>query len=459
MGLHSTTKGLDLPITGKPIQKIDIGRPITRVALMAEDYVGMRPKLYVNPGDKVKRGQLLFEDKKTPWVRYISPAAGTFIAINRGQRRVLQSVVVQLSDSERQGTLDDDERETFTAYNAADPATLTSDQIKALLIESGMWTALRARPFGRVANPETVPHSIFVTAMDTNPMAASVDTVLADKQKDFEIGLRCVSKLTEGKTFLCKAPGSQVTAPADTNIQTEEFKGPHPAGTVGVHIHTLDPVGRGKIVWYLNYQDVSAIGRLVTTGILDVERVVSLAGPTVKNPRLLKTRMGAWLDELVKDELEDGENRLISGSVLSGRTASGESLGYLGRYHLQISVLQEGRERQLLSWAMPGMNKFSIIGAYISKLFPKKKYNFTTNRNGGQRAIVPIGMYERVMPMDILPTFLLRSLVVGDLEQAERLGCMELEEEDLSLCTFVCPGKIDYGPYLRNILTEIEKEG
>jgi len=459
MGLHVVKKGLDLPISGEPAQKIEAGRAVTRVALMAEDYVGMRPRLYVQPGDQVKRGQLLFEDKKMPWVRYTSPGAGTLTAINRGERRALQSVVVELSEKEGEGIIDDSQREHFSAYTGNDPRTLNSDQIKALLIESGMWTALRARPFGRVADPATVPNSIFVNAMDTNPLAARPETILEGNEKEFAAGLGCVAKLTEGKTFLCKAEGSAIEAPADSGIEEHEFRGPHPSGTVGLHIHTLDPVCNGKIVWYVNYQDVVAIGRLMETGILDVERVVSLAGPVVRNPRLLKTRIGACLDELAADESAAGENRVISGSVYSGRSAMGKVSGYLGRYHLQVSVLQEGRDRQFLDWAMPGSNRFSIIPAYISSLFSKKKYNFTTTRNGGVRAIVPIGMYERVMPMDIPPTFLLRSLIIGDIDQAEKLGCLELEEEDLALCTFVCPGKNDYGFYLRKMLTEIEKEG
>lgn len=419
----------------------------------------MRPTMRVAVGDQVKRGQQLFEDKKMPGIFYAAPGAGTVMAINRGERRALQSIVIELNEAERAGATSETDFATFDTYTGKNPGDLTPDEIKALLIESGLWTSLRARPFGRVANPSIIPRSIFVTAMDTNPLAASVDVVIRGKKKDFELGLSCVSKLTKGKTFLCTAPGSAVAAIPGSNIQTEIFEGPHPAGTVGVHIHTLDPVCREKIVWYVNYQDVSAIGRLVSTGKLDVERVISLAGPTVRNPRLLQTRIGTRLDELADGELADCENRLVSGSVLSGRQAMGDVLGYLGRYHLQVTALCEGREREFMNWVMPGTNKYSTIRAYLAGFLPKKKYAFTTTTNGSDRAIVPIGMYERVMPMDIQPTYLLRSLVARDIDRAEQLGALELEEEDLALCAFVCPGKIDYGPILRENLTTIEKEG
>lgn len=459
MGLHRITKGLDLPITGDPRQEIEVARRPSRVALLAEDYARMRPAFRLRVGEQVKRGQVLFEDKKMPGVLYTAPGAGAVVAINRGHRRAFQSIVVELNEAERAGEPTEADQATFDAYTGKGPGELTAEEIKALLIESGLWTSLRARPFGRVANPAVAPRSIFVTAMDTNPLAASVDVAIRGKEKDFEFGLGCVSKLTDGKTFLCKAAGSAVSAPPGANVQTEVFEGPHPAGTVGVHIHTLDPVCRNKIVWYVNYQDVIAIGRLVATGKLDVERVISLAGPAVKNPRLLQTRIGACLDELVEGELQDCENRVVSGSVLSGRQAMGDALGYLGRYHLQVSALREGREREFMNWVLPGANKYSTIRAYLAGFLPKKKYAFTTTTNGSDRAIVPIGMYERVMPMDIQPTYLLRSLVARDMDRAEQLGALELEEEDLALCAFVCPGKIDYGPILRENLTTIEKEG
>lgn len=459
MGDHKISKGLDLPIAGAPEQKIVPGPPVTKVALVADDYVGMKPTMFAKVGDVVKQGQVLFEDKKTPGVLYTSPGAGTLIAVNRGERRALQTVVVELSASERSGEASDDEIVSFENYSGKDVAGLSGDEVRALLIESGLWTSLRTRPYSKVPAPDAEPAAIFITAMDTNPHAPSVDEVYKGNEEAFEKGLLCIAKLREGHIYLCKARGSAVKAGAHSGVGVEEFSGPHPAGNVGVHIHALDPVYREKQVWYLNYQEVIAIGNLFTTGRLDFKRVVSLAGPSVKNPRLLQTRVGASMNELTAGELTEGENRVISGSILSGRAAQGDSLGFLGRNHHQISALREGREREFFGWLAPGANKFSTINTFISKLMPGRKFSFTTTTNGSARAMVPIGMYERVMPMDILPTFLLRALVMGDLERSEQLGCMELDEEDLALCTFVCPGKYDYGPYLRKALAQIEQEG
>ncbi len=456
MGLHKVSKGLNLPIIGEPEQRIDQAPQPARVALLADDYIGMRPTMHVAVGDEVRRGQLLFEDKKTPGVRYTSPAAGRVSAIHRGARRALQSLVIQLDAAEASGHA---ESVRFDSYSGRHPKELSRDQVRALLLESGLWTAIRMRPFSRVARPEETPHSIFVTAIDSQPLAASLDVVMAGREEDFERGLQALARLTDGTVYVCKAPGSSVRVPDGSPFRTEEFSGPHPAGTVGLHIHTLDPVSRGKIVWHAHYQDVIAIGRLFRTGGIDPERIISLAGPSVRRPRLLRTRLGVSVADLVRENVGDGENRVISGSVLSGRTASGEIFGYLGRYHHQISVLSEDRHRQFLGWLSPGFGRFSTVNTFLAKLIPGKRFRFTTSSNGSHRAMVPIGMYERVFPIDILPTFLLRALLVADIEKAEELGCLELDEEDLALCSFVCPGKVEYGPLLRQVLTTIEKEG
>ena len=456
MSVHTIKKGLDLPIAGAPDQQIhDAGQP-GRVALIAEDYVGMKPTMFVQPGDAVRRGQLLFEDKKTPRVRYTAPAGGTVTAVNRGDRRALQSVVIELDETEHSGG---HECVTFESYAGGAPGDLSKGQVTDLLIESGLWTTIRQRPFSRVANPEEAPAAIFVTAMDSNPHAPAVDVVMKGREADFETGLLAVAKLTEGPVYVCTAPGSGIRVPSGSKFSSEEFAGPHPAGTAGVHIHFLMPVNRMRTVWYVNYQDVMAIGRLFATGVLDVERVIALAGPSVISPRLVRTRVGASTDDLVEGQIEEGEQRVVSGSVFSGRQAEGEIHGYLGRFHLQVSVLQEGRQRELIGWLLPGPTKFSTINAYIGRLIPGQRFRMTTNTNGSHRAMVPTGMHENVMPMDILPTFLLRALLMQDVEKAEELGVLELDEEDLALCTFVDVGKNEYGPLLRQMLTTIEKEG
>lgn len=459
MPIHKITKGLDLPISGEPIQVIREKRQPTRVAIMADDFPGLRPGMLVKEGDTVKRGQPLFEDRTRAGVIHTAPGAGRVIGVYRGARRALQSVVIDLSDSERAGTPGDDEVVAFESYSGRGVDELERANVVALLAESGEWAAFRARPFNRTPATDTQPHAIFVTAMDTNPHAPLPEVVLADRMADFDRGLAVVAKLTDGKTYLCVDPSSDIEKGLTAPVTVEQFTGPHPAGTAGVHIHTLEPVSRNKTVWSIGYQDVTAIGKLFASGKIDVSRVVSYAGPPVGDPRLIGTRAGAFIDDVINEDFGEEEVRHIAGSVLSGKKAMGNTFGFLGRFDNQISVLKEGRERVFMGWLTPGANAFSTLNIYISKFFPNKRFDFTTTTNGSPRAMVPIGMYERVMPMDILPTFLLRSMMVGDLERAEELGALELAEEDLALCTFVCPGKTNYGPILRRNLELIEKEG
>lgn len=441
-------QGLDLPINGKPEQVIQNGNAINEVAILGEEYVGMRPSMKVRVGDVVKKGQVLFEDKKNPGVVFTAPASGTIKNINRGAKRVLQSVVIDVEGSEQI---------TFAHYEASELKTLSVEQVKQNLVDSGLWTAIRTRPFSKIAGIDSKPSSIFVNAMDTNPLAANPEVILKSNWQDFIYGLTVLSRLTDSKVHLCKAGGSNIPTVDLPNLTINEFDGPHPAGLSGTHIHFIDPVSITKSVWYVNYQDVIAMGQLFTTGELNSERVISLAGPQVKQPRLIKTLLGANLSQLTENELKDGDNRVISGSVLNGTIAQGP-VDYLGRYALQVSVLKEGREKELFGWIMPGREKYSITRTTLGH-FSKKLFNFTTALHGGERAMVPIGAYERVMPLDIIPTLLLRDLASGDTDSAQNLGCLELDEEDLALCTFVCPGKNEYGPLLRQALEKIEKEG
>lgn len=442
-------RGLDLPISGAPEQTIHDGPRARSVAVVGFDYHGMRPTMEVKVGDKVKLGQLLFTDKKTEGVRYTAPAAGSIMAINRGERRVLQSVVIDIEG---------DEAETFAQYERTQLSGLSGDQVRENLVESGLWTALRTRPYSKVPALDGTPRSIFVTAMDTNPLAADPAVIIAEHPEAFVDGLTVLARLTEGKLFVCKAPGATIPGADAERVVVEEFAGPHPAGNAGTHIHFLDPVGAHKMVWTIGYQDVIAIGKLFTTGRLFTERVVALGGPRVEKPRLVRTRLGVNLEELTAGQLKPGNNRLITGSVFGGRMARG-ALVYLGRYHDQVSVLAEGDDRPMLHYLRAGSDMFSVMGIYTSRLSKDKIFDFTTTTWGSERAMVPIGSYERVMPLDILPTQLLRALIVGDTEIAQSLGCLELDEEDLALCTFVCPGKYEYGPILRDNLTRIEKEG
>lgn len=445
------SRGLDVPLTGAPEQRIQDGPKIRSVALVGDDYHGMKPTMVVQVGDRVKKGQLLFTDKQTPGVRYTAPAAGTVAAINRGAKRVFESLVIDI---------DGDEQEIFASYSAAELASLSRESVVANLVDSGLWTAFRTRPYSKVPVVDgRKPHSIFVNAMDTNPLAGSPELIIKEQAQAFSQGLVILSRLMEGKVFVAKAPGAAIPLVSNNSaVVSEEFAGSHPAGLAGTHIHFLDPVNDKKMVWTIGYQDVIAIGKLFETGQLYVDRIISVAGPVVSHPVLLRTRLGASTQELTAGRLAAGENRIISGSVLSGRNGH-PALAYLGRYHNQVSVLHEGREREFLGWFSPGANKHSVMNIYVSKLFPGKKFAMTTNTNGSPRAMVPIGAYEEVMPLDILPTQMLRALVVGDVDTAVKLGVLELDEEDLALCTYVCPGKYEYGPILRDSLTRIELEG
>ncbi|MCD1640627.1 Na(+)-translocating NADH-quinone reductase subunit A [Stutzerimonas frequens] len=440
-------RGLDLPIAGAPAQRIEAGRPVRSVAVIGFDYPTMKPTMAVQVGDRVKLGQLLFSDKKSPGVNYTAPGAGVVSAVHRGEKRVLQSVVIDL---------DGDEEVTFASYSPAQLDGLSSEQVRENLQQSGLWTALRTRPFSKVPAIDATPASIFVTAIDTHPLAADPAVIIAEQAEAFEAGLKVLGNL--GKVFLCKAPNASLPGESLAKVQVESFNGPHPAGLAGTHIHFLDPVSASKSVWTIGYQDVIAVGKLFTSGRLSVERVVSLAGPVVEQPRLVRARLGANLDELTAGELQPGANRVVSGSVLGGRTAHG-AFAYLGRYHQQVSCLREGKEREMLHYLRAGVEKHSILNIYISKLMGGKKFAFSTSTNGSPRAMVPVGNYEEVMPLDVLPTQLLRALIVGDTEVAQKLGCLELDEEDLALCTYVCAGKYEYGPILRDNLTRIEKEG
>lgn len=442
-------QGLDLPILGSPEQHIEVARHVRRVAILGDDYIGMKPTMMVAPGDKIRLGQPLLEDKKNPGVIYTSPAAGTVAAVNRGAKRKFESVEIEV---------DGDDRVEFEQAAGTGVESHGRDGITNQLLASGLWPSLRTRPYGKVPTPGSVPNSIFVQAIDTNPLAADPAVAMAGRKDQFSIGLQALTQLTDGKVFVCKGEAAEIPGDGIDGVQVESFAGPHPAGLVGTHIHLLDPVGPTKTVWYVGYQDVCAIGSLLQTGTLDVRRVISLAGPVVKQPRLLETRLGASVSELIEGEFQDVRIRPISGSVLCGRTAV-PPCHYLGRYHNQISIIAEGDEREFLGWQKPGFEKFSVTRVFASAALPSKKFAFTTSTHGSERAMVPLGTYEKVMPLDILPTQLLRSLIYRDTDEAQQLGVLELEEEDVALCTFVCPGKYEYGSLLRESLATIEREG
>jgi len=446
---YKIKKGLDIPLSGSPVQEISTGSNISAVALLGPDTVDLKPGMLVAVGDKVKLGQPLFKDKQNPGVQFTSPGSGTVTAVNRGERRVLQSVVV---------TLDGDEEEQFSSYSKDEWQNISGEDVRKNLLASGLWTAFRTRPFSKIPGPDDKPAAIFVTAMDTNPLAANPDIVVARSSDAFADGLDIVSKLTDGLVHVCTAAGSSITCPDDSKMQSSQFTGPHPAGLAGTHIHFLHPVSEDRVVWHIGYQDVIAVGALFASGRLPVERVVALGGPAVPHPRLITTRLGANIAELVAGEIEGSAVRVVSGSVLSGHRAAGWA-AWLGRYDNQITVLPEGSPREFLSFMRPGIGKYSATRSFLGNLFGPRDYSLSTTQNGSPRAMVSIGSFEQVMPLDILPTPLLKALLVLDTDSARDLGCLELDEEDLALCSFVCNGKYQYGKHLRRNLREIEVNG
>ncbi|WP_319777187.1 Na(+)-translocating NADH-quinone reductase subunit A [Maridesulfovibrio sp.] len=441
-------KGLDIPISGEPALDIFEEKSPGTVAVLGGDYVGMKPSMAVAEGDTVKLGQPLFEDKKIDGVVFTAPGAGKVLAVNRGERRALQSVVIELDEAA--GEVE------FPVYDSDKLLGLDREKVVDNLVKSGMWTAFRTRPFSKTPAPGSEPRSIFVTAMDTNPLALDPSSIIWKESEAWLDGLRILTCLKDAVN-VCVA--EEIVLPMIQEVKMHMFSGPHPAGLPGTHIHFVDPVGPAKMVWHIGYQDVIAIGKLFTTGRLATERYVALGGPMVNRPRIIKTRIGANLDEMLAGELKSGAVRAISGSVLTGTKAEGP-LAFLGRFHNQVCALGEGGDSELLGWLAPGRDKFSVKSVFASAFSKKKKrFDMNTLLGGSHRAIFPTGAYEQVMPLDILPTYLVRALAVLDTDEAQALGCLELDEEDLALLSFVDCGKNDFGLMLREVLTQIEKEG
>jgi len=442
-------RGLDLPITGTPEQTIGRVNTITRVALIGDDYIGMRPTMEVNEGDRVRTGQLLFMDKKTEGLRYTSPATGTVTGVNRGAKRKFESVVIEVEEDDHISFVDPAEKS---------PGERSAEEIRSVLQQAGMWSAFRTRPFGKVPAIDASPAALFITAMDSRPLAADAKVIIDESPTQFTTGLIVLRRLLECPLYVCLDDREAIGAEIPSDLEVVEFKGPHPAGLPSTHIHMLDQARELRVHWHIDYQEVIGIGHLFETGTLPTDRIIALAGPAVKEPRLLRVRIGASIDEICEDEMVSTPHRILSGSVLDGRQVD-EFHRYLGRYHNQISALHEGSGRSFFSWARLGGDRFSTKPHFTSALDRSQKFAMNTAVWGGKRAIFPQGNYDKVMPLDIVPIALLKAIAVGDTEKSRNLGALELIEDDLALCSFVCPGKNDFGPMLRRVLTEIELEG
>ena len=447
MSIFNLKKGLNIPILGIPDQVIHDSKVPNSVAVLGPDFKGLKPKMLVSAGDKVIRGTPLFCHKDAPEISYVSPCKGEVKVINRGEKRVLLSVVIDVESI-------DDEGIAITKSHSNEKSQ--EQFVKKCLFDSGLWTSFLTRPYSKVPSSDSVPSSIFITAMDTEPLCPDADLIINQDLKAFEEGVKKISLLTKGNVFICKKNTSQLVV---EGFDTYEFSGPHPAGLAGTHMHFLDAPSSSKTVWSIGYQDVIAVGKLFLTGFIDINRIISIGGPNALKPRLVKTVLGASLDDILEGEYNKNEDcRVISGSVLSGFHAV-DDLAFLGKYSRQITIIKEDLEKHFFGWIKPQPNKFSVMPVLLSAFGFFKLFNLTSNLNGGRRAMVPTGVFETLMPQDFLPTQMLRALLVMDTDVAQSLGALELDEEDLALCTFACPAKYEYGSALRDSLQKIEKEG
>ena len=439
-------KGLNIPISGTPEDKITDFKNPRSVALVGSDYHGLKPAMLVKEGEKVKIGQPLFEDIFT------SPGGGIVESINRGKKRALQSVVIDISDNE--------EEISFSPIKTDDLANHTKSSIRENLIESGLWTSFRTRPFSKIPKIDSDPKSIFINCMDTNPLSLDPELIISNNLDNFELGLSAIRLLSGSPLHLCIKQDSSLTFKQEENTHEHIFYGPHPSGLAGTHMHFISPATIDNINWHISYSDVILIGSFFSEGKIPTNKYICLSGPKIENPRIISTRIGACIDEICAGELSQSENRVVSGSLINGREAVG-SYAYIGRYHNQICAIEEpnSSDRELFDWALLGRNRFSKLGIFISSLLKNKEFNIKARMYGPDRAILPLGVYEEVFPLNLLITPLLRALAVGDTQELQSLGILELDEEDLALCSFVCPSKYDFSYLLRERLNAIEVEG
>ncbi|MFP4059254.1 MAG: Na(+)-translocating NADH-quinone reductase subunit A [Bacteroidales bacterium] len=440
-------KGLNIRLKGKAEKIFEKAGFSGSFAVKPTDFHGLWPKLDVKEGDNVKAGNSLFHDKYRPDILFTSPVSGKIKEINRGERRKILEVVI-----------DPDKSTDYIDFGRADPGNLSREQIIDTMMKSGTWPYLRQRPYSIIANPDDKPKSIFISAFDTSPLGPDYDFIMEGMDKDFQTGIQALSRLTDGKIHLNingDYPAHPVFSKAE-GVQINRFTGPHPAGNVGIQIHHIDPLNKGDIVWFVNPQDLVIIGRLFNTGIYDASKVVALTGSEVLKPRYFKTVAGVSIEVMVLNNVNQGNLRYISGNVLTGEKITPN--GYLGFYDSQVSVIPEGDHYELLGWASPGFNKFSANRSFWSWLRPNKEYVIDTNLHGGKRAYVMTGQYEKVVPMDIYPLQLVKSIIIGDIDLMEQLGIYEVSEEDFALCDFVCTSKTDVQSIIRRGLNMIRKE-
>ncbi len=441
------TKGLDIPLRGEA-EKIVKELHTSQVAVKPVDFIGVFPKLLVKEGDTVKGGSPLFFNKYQESILFTSPVSGKISEIRRGDKRILLEVCIEA-----------DEKQTAIEFGKANPNLLTRDEIIEKMISSGIWPLIRQRPYSVIANPKDTPKAIHIPAFDTAPLAPDYDFIMHGKGDVFQVGLDAIARLTNGNVYL-NIHANQTTSKVFLNskrVQIVAYQGPHPAGNVSVHARHSSPINKGDVIWYLYPQDVVAIGKLFMNGIYDMSTVIALTGSEVKHPRYYKTIRGVNVGEMIQNNVGSGNNRIISGNVLTGKKIRSD--GYVGFYDSMVTVIPEGNYHEFLGWAMPGLNKYSFSDTFFSRLnLKKKKYDFDTNYHGAERAYVMTGQYEKVLPLDILPLPLIKACLVEDIDLMEGLGIYEVDDEDFALCEYIDTSKTEIQSIIRKGLDLMRKE-
>ncbi len=438
-------KGLNIRLKGEAEKTLREFASL-HYAIKPTDFIGVFPRMLVKEGDVVKAGTPLFIDKNRENICFPSPVSGTVSEIKRGDKRVLLEVRIE-----------PDGRNEQEKFGVADPANLTKAEITDKLLKSGLWSLIRQRPYGIIANPDQTPKGIFISAFDTSPLASDNDFIVNGKGDLFQTGLDALAKLTGNKVYL--NIGSNTSAKEflnSRNVDITTFKGPHPAGNVGIQIHHLSPINKGDIVWFTGVQDVITIGRLFKEGVYNSEIILALAGSEVIKTGYYKTRRGACIGKMMEGNLKEGDLRIISGNVLTGTQIRRDN--FPGFYDSMVTVIPEGHYHEFLGWALPGLNKLSFSRSFFSWLTPGKQYTVDTNLHGGVRAFVMTGQFEKVLPMNIYPMQLIKAAIASDIERMENLGIYEVEPEDLALCEFIDTSKTEIQTIIRNGLELVRKE-
>ena len=436
-------KGLDIKLVGKAEARLENAPMAKSYAVSPLDYENITPKLLVKVGDKVEAGSALFFDKNNPRILFTSPVSGVVSAINRGEKRKLLNIAIE-----------PDATQVYKQLTVVDVAKAERSAIVEMLLESGLWTRIVERPYGIIANPDATPKAIFVSAFDSAPLAPDYNFILKEEKVAIEAGMAVLARLTEGKVHLSARKGDEGFMAEVKGVEYHTFSGKHPVGNVGVQIHHIDRIAKGDIVWTVNIQDVAMIGRMVTTGKLDMSKTIAVAGSEVEKPCYKRVIAGAAVESIV-GKVKDGV-RIISGDVLTGVATAKD--GYLAANANMVTLIPEGDKYEFMGWAMPRFHRFSVSGSYFSWLFPKKSYNLDTNTNGEERPFVVTGLYEKYLPMDVYVSYLLKACLTKDLDKMENLGLYEVLPEDLALCEFVDPSKINMQQVLRDGINLMIKE-